>query len=177
MKINLLPSVKILQNTFEICSTSPSNLIWKKPSSLKLKPGDFAGTKNKSGYWSVGLTNENKKLTVYMVHRIIYCMYYKANIDFIFIDHIDGNRSNNAINNLRIATNQQNACNKQKQKTCTSQYKGVSWDNKSKKWRAQICINYKKHNLGFYEIEKDAAIAYNTAAKQFHSSFAFLNHV
>ena len=177
MKINLLPTVNILQNTFEICKTSPSNLIWKKPSSLKLKPGDFAGTKNTSGYWAVGLTNESKKLTVYMVHRIIYYMHYKTNIDSMFIDHIDGNRLNNAIDNLRIATNQQNACNKQKQKTCTSQYKGVSWDNKSKKWKAQICIDYKKHGLGFYEIEKDAAIAYNVAAKQLHSNFAFLNHV
>ena len=171
-----LPALKNLFNAFEINGKSPSNLMWKNPSCLKLKPGDFAGGQNTSGYWAVGL-QINKKTNVYMVHRVVYAMYYQTNIDSIYIDHIDGNRLNNLIDNLRIASNQQNTCNKQKQLSCTSKHKGVSWDKNCKKWRAQICVDYKKQYLGMYETEEAAALAYNAAAKHSHKQFALLNHV
>ena len=160
---------------FEVSPGSPSGLVWKNPKSTKLKPGCVAGTKDKEGYWNVGI-KLNNATTLFRVHRIVYFLNTKENIDNCFIDHIDCNPTNNKIENLRCATNQQNSCNKQAQAKSTSTYKGVSWDKKCKKWRAQICVNYKKINLGTFEKETDAAIAYNQAAQTHHNSFAVLNN-
>ena len=170
-----LPSFEMLNNIFEVSSNSISGLLWKNPRSTKLKPGHVAGTKDKEGYWNVGI-KLNTKTELFRVHRIIYFLKTKQNIDDFFIDHIDGNPTNNKISNLRCATNQQNCCNKKKTKKYTSKYKGVSWDKKEKKWRAQICFNYQKNCLGFFEFESDAALAYDKAAKKHHNSFAFLNN-
>jgi len=171
-----LPSLKVLQNLFELSSNSPSFLIWKNPRSLKLKQGDFVGSKNKDGYWQVGIKQENKS-KLYQVHRIVYYLHYKVNIDNFQIDHINNNRADNNINNLRLVTNQENCWNKQKQKQCSSKYKGVSWDKKINKWKAQICVKYKKIHLGFYDLETEAAIAYNNAAIKHYSNFALINNV
>ena len=170
-----LPPFKMLDDMFEISESSPSGLIWKNPKSTKLKAGDVAGTKNKEGYWNVGIKLKNKT-TLFSVHRIIYYLTTKNNIDHLFIDHIDRNPSNNTINNLRCATNQQNSFNAIKTKLSTSNYKGVSWDKKRKKWRAQITINYKKIYLGSFKEETDAAMAYSKAAQFYQGSFAVLNN-
>jgi hypothetical protein len=173
--IKPLPSFEFLDHMFTISSQSPSGLFWKNSLSTKVKQGDVAGTKDKEGYWTVGITL-NKTTKLFRVHRIVYALATNTNIDNEFVDHVDGNKSNNKISNLRLATNQQNCCNKQAQLKSTSAYKGVSWDKKCKKWRAQICINYKKIHLGTFEKETDAAIAYNQAAKKHHNSFAILNN-
>ena len=170
-----LPSYELLDHMFEISNEVPSGLLWKNSLSTKIKQGDMAGTKDKDGYWTVGI-KINKTTKLFRVHRIVYVLATNKNIDKFFVDHIDGNKSNNKTSNLRLATNQQNSCNKQAQAKSTSIHKGVSWDKKCKKWRAQICVNYKKINLGIFEKETDAAIAYNQAAQTHHNSFAVLNN-
>ncbi|MGK6932818.1 HNH endonuclease [Escherichia coli] len=65
------------------------------------------------------------------------------------IDHINLVRDDNRIANLRLATRSQNIQNVNKKANNKSGYKGVSWDKKSRKWRAQIVINKRKVNLGF----------------------------
>lgn len=172
----LLPSFDLLNYMFEVSNQVPSGLIWKNPLSKKLKQGDMAGTKHKDGYWQVGIKINNKD-KLFRAHRIIYVLSTKENIDNFFIDHIDGNRENNNIVNLRCATNQENSCNQKKQRKYTSVYKGVSWCKKTNKWRAQIGINYQKIYLGTFETEQEAAVAYNLAAKKHHTSFALLNNV
>lgn len=90
------------------------------------------------------------------------------------VDHIDGNRLNNQKANLRTATGQQNQAN-QLPRTGTSQYKGVSWHTRDRKWRASIRFNYKKYNLGNFSSEEDAARAYDAKAMEFFGSHARLN--
>jgi hypothetical protein len=170
-----LPSFEFLNHMFEISTDSPSGLAWKNPTSTKLKQGDVAGAKNKEGYWNVGIKIKNKT-TLFAVHRIIYFLNTKENISNLYVDHVNNNPSDNTITNLRLATNQQNSCNKQKAKHFSSKYKGVSWDKKQNNWRAQICSNYKKIYLGNFETELEAASAYNNAAKTLHNSFAFVNN-
>lgn len=77
------------------------------------------------------------------------------------IDHIDGNKLNNAVNNLRIVTNQQNQWNQTKAK-------GYYWHKKNKKWQAQITVNNKNINLGYFENEIDARNAYLNAKRLYH---------
>lgn len=105
--------------------------------------------------------------TIYM-HKVI------LGTDSI-VDHKDGNPLNNRRSNLRKATISQNNANRKA--TGSSQYLGVSISNDKKKWVANICCDHKKHYLGRYSSEKDAAKAYNEAAKRFHGEFAKLNRV
>ena len=90
-------------------------------------------------------------------------------------DHIDHNGLNNQRQNLRPSTPQQNRCNSSKRKNYTSKYKGVSWYNKTKKWKAQIQANKKKLGLGYFWHEEEAAREYDKKAKELHGEYANLN--
>lgn len=96
-------------------------------------------------------------------------------IDYLMYDHKDRNPLNNLENNLRPANKQQNKFNTDKQKNCTSKYKGVSWYPRNNKWMAGIKIDGKNINLGYFEKETDAAIAYNNAIISVCKEFAVLN--
>jgi len=94
------------------------------------------------------------------------------------VDHKDNNRLNNHMNNLRWCTKAENNMNTTK--TCgSSKYKGVAWDKKSKKWRAQIECRYegrrKRFSLGYFKDEDEAGRKYNAKAKELFGEFAKLN--
>ena len=92
------------------------------------------------------------------------------------VDHIDRNTVDNRIENLRLATNAQNCANVGKRKgTYSSEYKGVCWHKRDKKWRAQIMVDGKQIHLGYFIDEMDAASAYDEAAMKYHGDFARLN--
>lgn len=94
------------------------------------------------------------------------------------IDHINGNTLDNRKCNLRICTNLENCRNRKKQKNATtSQYKGVSFARhlKTKRWNAQVKVNYKSINLGYFLTELEAAQAYDKAAKKHFGEFARVN--
>ena len=76
----------------------------------------------------------------------------------IVIDHIDNNKTNNVLTNLRIVTHRFNS--KRKQGCYTSKYKGVYWAKKENKWVASIRINKKLYTLGRFTNEIEAAKAY-----------------
>lgn len=90
-------------------------------------------------------------------------------------DHINGKILDNRNCNLRIASSAENNRNRIKRQGCSSKYKGVSWDDITKKWRAIIVYNYKRICLGRFISETDAAKAYDNAAKQLHGEYAYLN--
>ena len=90
------------------------------------------------------------------------------------IDHIDNNRSNNRISNLREANNHQQNCNTRLTKRNSSGYKGVSWDKNLKKWRSEIRVNYKKIHLGYYKTPEEAHEAYRLKSDELFGEFA--NH-
>lgn len=91
------------------------------------------------------------------------------------IDHRNGNGLDNQRANLRQATSPQNAANKRPGIGFTSVYKGVSWNVRSDKWRAQIWTGGKSYWLGLYAVEEDAARAYDAAALAAWGEFARTN--
>ena len=174
MKISylVLPDLERLQYFFEVTERSPSGLIWRNPPGKKLKPGDVAGGFN-GRYWIVRINGK-----YYHCSRIIFYMNTGTDPLGFHVDHVF--RNSNINKNLRLATSSQNNANRAKQKSIrgkptTSQYKGVSWFKRDKKWKATICVNKKSIYLGMYENEKDAAIAYNKAAIDYFGEFACLN--
>lgn len=93
-------------------------------------------------------------------------------------DHINGDKLDNRRENLRSSTRGQNNSNMPKiSKKCISSYKGVTLDKRSSngKWRAEIKFNGKRHYLGVYDKEEDAAMAYNAKAKEFFGEFSKQN--
>lgn len=94
------------------------------------------------------------------------------------VDHIDGNGLNNVRANLRFVTAAESAINTRKAVgKFTSNFKGVSWDSRSKRWRVQIRIDGRKTSIGHFDCEIKAADAYNLAAVKFHGNIAVLNNI
>lgn len=91
------------------------------------------------------------------------------------IDHIDRDGLNNRRSNLRIVTHRQNILNRGPRRNKTSKFCGVSRHQKQQKWQAGLELFGKHIHLGSYEIEADAARAYDEAAIKYFGSFAQLN--
>jgi hypothetical protein len=113
---------------------------------------------DKYGYCSVKI---NKKM--YRKHRIIGMVYLGLDITNLktLIDHIDHNKLNNHVSNLRVVTNQQNSFNR-------SNVKGYSWDKQKNKYKASIKIDGKTKHLGHYATEDEAHNAYLVAKVKYH---------
>lgn len=94
-----------------------------------------------------------------------------------FVDHIDGNRANNIRSNLRICTKAQNGQNRHvPAPNKVSRYKGVSrTHNTYDRWQALIIAHGKRHYLGSYPSQEEAAHAYDKKARELHGEFAQLN--
>ena len=125
------------------------------------------GYKCKSGYVVMKFM---KKTT--FVHRIIFLLhhgYLPKNVD-----HINGNKSDNRIENLRDVTHCQNMMNIKKYSVNTSGYKGVSLHKNSKKWVAQIKFNKQHLYLGLFDCPKKAYEVYCNKAKELHGEYANL---
>jgi len=89
-------------------------------------------------------------------------------------DHRNGDGLDNRRANLRPATVAQNAAN-QGSRAGTSQYKGVSWARRQRRWKAQIRVDYVLRCLGYFVAEEVAARAYDTAALAAWGDYARLN--
>jgi hypothetical protein len=111
------------------------------------------------------------------VHRIVWCMVH-GDWPEGEIDHINGNRADNRIENLRLVTRRQNALNIGLNAQNTSGYKGVHWcpSPKGRHWRAMIRSGGKRHHLGHFATAEEAYAAYCDAAKRLHGEFATGNH-
>lgn len=90
-------------------------------------------------------------------------------------DHIDRNKYNNTRKNLREATPQQNRMNQPAREKGVSQYKGVSWHKRVKRWVANLGAKGHKKHLGCFDTEIEAAKAYDKRAKELFGEFAYLN--
>lgn len=96
-------------------------------------------------------------------------------------DHINRDRLDNRRVNLRFIPQSSNAVNKKTQSTNKSGYRGVHLSKKNlaystgKVWVSQITKNYKCKSLGTYKTAREAALAYDKAAKEMHGKFAVLN--
>jgi hypothetical protein len=162
-------TVDLLNHLFEY-DKETGNLIWKiKPSSRghHVKAGDIAGTLKSHGYLCVGI-NYNS----YRAHRLIFLM-HKGYLPKT-IDHINGDKLDNRIENLRAATVGQNQHNRKTNANNTSGYKGVGWNKALKKWTARITLERKTINLGYFANVEEAAEVVRKAREELHGSFA--NH-
>ena len=140
---------------------------WKIDNGPKNWKGKIVGHLNSKGYIEIRFRGRT-----YQGHRIAYALGHNTLDIPPMLDHVNCDKSDNSLNNLRAATNQENSCNKKKKPETTSKYKGVSWHLRYEKWQVQIRHNGKSIYLGYYHSEEQAHAAYCKAAAELHGDFA-----
>jgi len=138
-------------NGFENYEIDREGNVWNKKYKRFLKP-----QLDKDGYLGLILSKDGKPKYL-RVHRLIALQFIENPDNLPLVDHIDRDKSNNDLDNLRWVTKSQNNRNKD----C----KGYHWNKKSKKWRAQYRLNKKAIHIGYYDTEDEARNAYLNAIK------------
>jgi hypothetical protein len=120
------------------------------------------------GYYRVGLFPNNKKI---FIHTLI-AKYFVPNpnpTEYTKIDHIDRNKLNNSVDNLRWCNNEINNANRCKAKNIkSSKYKGVHWRKDRNCWNVEIHINKKCIHIGSFKDENEAGESYNKYILEHH---------
>ena len=114
-------------------------------------------SKDDNGYIRIGGSNHFKGHL--LGHHFAWYMFYE-NVNFEMLDHINRNKIDNKICNLRISNTQKNAFNLNS--------KGYSWSKNAKKWEAKIMLDGKNIYLCLFNTEEEAKNAYLEAKKKYH---------
>ena len=136
----------------------------RKVSAGGVRAGTIAGCKNADGYLVIRVDG-----ALYYAHRLAWV--YVHGTAPVHIDHVDTDKSNNRISNLREATPLQNNWNVGRNRRNTSGYKGVSFHRQSGKWVARIKLSGKYASLGLFSTPQEAHAAYIDAAYQRRGNF------
>ena len=143
-----LPSLELLKELFTYCPKTGSLIRAKTTSSRSLK-GKIAGSVNRDGYLRVKVEKVE-----YMVHRLIWKLVTREDIPpGFYIDHIDRNRQNNRIENLRLATDLINQNNRKPNEGVT--YDTREYPKLKKRWVATL----RGKKLGYFKTEDEARAA------------------
>jgi hypothetical protein len=129
------------------------------------KIGDPIGSINGTGYRRVGIGGK-----YYTEHALVYLMHHGCIP--AEIDHINGIRDDNRIENLRAVTRSQNQYNKGKCRNNTSGHRGVSWHAKTKKWAVRISLNNRNKSMGYYNDPELAAFIAEEARLKYYGQYA-----
>lgn len=151
------------QRAKELFEHVDGNLIWKV-NKKSAKAGNIAGCKNSRGYLTVQVDGKNKT-----VHRVIWLMEYGWLPKLI--DHIDGDRINNVLSNLREATVSQNLCNSRDYKKKSGLARNVRWNAKSQRWNIRVMKDQKEHYIGSCKDYDEAVSMAVAARKRFFGEF------
>lgn len=129
-------------------------LTWIKKPCHRICVGKKAGSEN-LGYIRIGFKGKN-----YAAHRIAYYLFHKEIDDTKDIDHINGDGTDNRIENLRLVSHQKNMWNAPNARgACRFR----------KKWRAFITIDSESKYLGLFDTENEAREAYLQAKRAYHA--------
>jgi HNH endonuclease/NUMOD4 motif/AP2 domain len=129
-------------------------------------------TPNTGGYLHVKLCKPERQHTR-TVHTLVAEAFLGVR-DGLEPDHINNDRTDNHIRNLRLVTHQKNGWNRTTQPH-SSRFKGVCWDRRSCRWHVQIKSNQQARSLGYFADEITAAHAYDRAAREAFGAHARTN--
>jgi hypothetical protein len=162
MSTESVPDVRAL---FSYCETT-GNLYWKvKPLHKTISVGDVAGSLRTDGYREVGIARRR-----YLAHRLVWLWFYGTWPDVgLVLDHINGNRLDNRIDNLRAVTRRQNQHNAKRHRA-GRKVGAIPVKGRGKPWRSKIYVNGKVICLGSFDTEEEAHNAYASALCQVKES-------
>ena len=150
----------------ELFEYNGEDLIWGVKRRGTKGFGSVAGCVNSYGYRQIQVDGK-----AYKAHRLIW-LYNYGKFPDNQTDHIDQNRLNNKLNNLRDVTRQENQKNRSKSKRNTSGVTGVNWHKPTGKWMAYGKVDGKQIHLGRFTDKLDAIVARKSfeAKHNFHAN-------
>lgn len=160
-----LPSQEELKERLDY-NPETGELRWKVSLANHVKVGSPAGYAHGRGYLAVSINN-----AAYKAHRIIWMWWYGEDPGELEVDHKDRVKSNNRINNLRLATSSQQEANKDIRCDNESGFRGVSFHKSRGRWCARIKRNGRDAHLGLFNTPEEAAAAYQQAAEEIQGEF------
>lgn len=136
---------------------------WKRPTSKRTKAGMEAGTAHSKGYLVIKIEGR-----LYFAHRLAW-FYVYGSWPSKNLDHINRQKTDNRVVNLREVTNSENAQNRLIQSNNTSGFRGVSWHKRDKLWYSRIVVDGKARLIGVFKTPEQAGAAYKEAALKMHT--------
>jgi hypothetical protein len=124
-----------------------------------------AGSIHKTGYRHITWMGKVQK-----AHRLIFMLHHGYMPQEV--DHINGDRADNRIENLRAANRSENQCNRNLLANNTSGYSGVSWHKKSQAWVVRLMKNGKSYAIGYFKDLELAGLVSKEARSLYHGQFA-----
>jgi hypothetical protein len=154
-----MPSKDELRSRFDY-NVDTGQLLFKEPPRWRRSP--VLGSLNGSGYIATSFRNRNHK-----VHRLIWIYHYGNIPSGKVVDHINHNRSDNRIENLRLVTHQDNCKNRRHLTKTLSNTIGVYYRKKEDKWIAMIGLNNQVYYLGIFKTKGEAVLARQRAEVEY----------
>lgn len=125
--------------------------------------GEVAGCTSKVGYTVIRIDG-----VLYQAHRLAIFYIYGAWPEYD-VDHKNGVRTDNRLDNLRCATRGENLQNQRTAKPFNrSGLLGVIWSSQASKWMARVTHNGKQHHVGTFDTPEEAHAAYVVKKRQLH---------
>jgi hypothetical protein len=154
-----------MQDIKEYLSYNPDTGVFTRlTSSNRWKAGHTTGTLDKAGYTIIRYKGKQ-----YKAHRLAWYYVY-GSMPIHNIDHINEDKSDNRINNLRLDNRNNNTQNVSlPTKTSKSGLRGVHWCNRDKKWIAQLSVNGRQICVARSDNKQEAYDAYLAAKREHHT--------
>jgi len=155
-------------NLRKVMAYDPSSgaFTWLARRSQRVLAGSVAGSICCLGYRTIGIEGR-----CYKAHRLAWLITY-GKWPSGHLDHINGDRADNRIANLRMATVAGNMQNRGKMPSNKSGFKGVWFRLQRKRWVASISVDGRQRHLGTFHTPEQASAAYAEAARRLHGEFA-----
>lgn len=172
MALKALPSPEVLRQLLRY-EPDTGKLFWLPRPLTMFRDTEGKTAANACGIWNARFAGQEAFITpsskgylrgqlfgeTTFAHRIIWAIFHAAHPEG-FIDHIDHNRQNNRIENLRVvASCVENGRNMTRSRANKSGHTGVAWHQSAEKWEAYIMVKGKKKYLGLFGAFTDAVAA------------------
>jgi hypothetical protein len=166
MKVNNSFPISRLREVF--IYEPATGFLWRRHPTRRANVSLPCGSTDKSGYMDVCVDKHLMK-----AHRVVWALVHGHWPEKI-IDHVNGVKYDNRIENLRLCVDSENGCNRGAQRNNNTGIKGVTkYENRyNKPFLAKITIQGKQHFLGYYRTKEAAARAYAAACRRLHGEFA-----